>query len=205
MRRIAQTLAAKGARIGIGMAAFPASASQTSPIGRFTARWYGGLTHASAAKVLVATSAPVERAPVTLGMISPRFIYPASIAARLGHLHPARRYPRNSRWPPVPAAVMHKPPSEGWVFACVRSLPVQASRRDLCRGVAAEWRPRHPCRRDSNRRRIPYRRPAARPLPRSIHHRLRSDRLRKALVQERTDKGRRDGRRRAPCPCNGRN
>src|SRR5215467_12138721 len=65
-----------------------------SPIGRFTAQWYGGLTHASAAKVLVATSAPVELAPVTLGMISPRFTHRASMGTRLGHLDPAQRQGR---------------------------------------------------------------------------------------------------------------
>ena len=44
-----------------------------SPIGRFTGQWYGGLTRASAAKVDVTGAAPTELAPVTLGMISPRY------------------------------------------------------------------------------------------------------------------------------------
>src|SRR6266567_8230825 len=44
-----------------------------SPIGRFTGQFYGGLTRASAAKVIVTGAAPTELAPVTLGMISPRF------------------------------------------------------------------------------------------------------------------------------------
>ena len=44
-----------------------------SPIGRFTGQWYGGLTRASAAEVDVSGAAPTELAPVTLGMISPRF------------------------------------------------------------------------------------------------------------------------------------
>ena len=44
-----------------------------SPIGRFTGQWYGGLTRASAAHVDVSGGGPTELAPVTLGMISPRF------------------------------------------------------------------------------------------------------------------------------------
>ncbi|HUZ54684.1 MAG TPA: carboxypeptidase-like regulatory domain-containing protein [Streptosporangiaceae bacterium] len=44
-----------------------------SPIGRFTGQWYGGLTRTSAAKVMVTGAAPAELAPVTLGIISPRF------------------------------------------------------------------------------------------------------------------------------------
>src|ERR1022692_4790380 len=44
-----------------------------SPIGRFTGQWYGGLTRTSAARVNVTGAAPTELAPVTLGMISPRF------------------------------------------------------------------------------------------------------------------------------------
>ena len=44
-----------------------------SPIGRFTGQWYGGLTRTSAAKVNVTGAAPTELAPVTLGMISPRY------------------------------------------------------------------------------------------------------------------------------------
>ena len=44
-----------------------------SPIGRFTGQWFGGLTRASAATVDVTGAAPTELAPVTLGMISPRF------------------------------------------------------------------------------------------------------------------------------------
>ena len=47
-----------------------------SPIGRFTGQWYGGLTRTSAAKVDVTGAAPTELAPVTLGMISPRFDRP---------------------------------------------------------------------------------------------------------------------------------
>jgi hypothetical protein len=42
-----------------------------SPIGRYTGQWYGGLTRASATRVLVTSARPVELAPVTLGVIAP--------------------------------------------------------------------------------------------------------------------------------------
>jgi hypothetical protein len=62
-----------------------------SPIGRFTGQWYGGLTRAAAAKVMVTGAAPTELAPVTLGMISPRFTRPASPAKHQARLSEAQR------------------------------------------------------------------------------------------------------------------
>jgi hypothetical protein len=96
MRRIAQALAVTGALMGMGLTALPAAASQVSPNrGQGPARAdRHSPTRASAAKVLVATSAPVELAPVSLGMISPRFSRPASIATRLGHLDPVEQQGR---------------------------------------------------------------------------------------------------------------
>lgn len=44
-----------------------------SPIARFTAQWYGGLTRASATRVRIASQSPVKLAPVRLGMIAPQF------------------------------------------------------------------------------------------------------------------------------------
>jgi carboxypeptidase family protein len=79
---------------GLPVGAYRVEYRGCSPIARFTAQWYGGLTRASAAKVMVASSSPVELAPVTLGMISPRFTRPSSVAARFGHLNAAERQGR---------------------------------------------------------------------------------------------------------------
>ena len=58
---------------GLPLGAYRVEYRGCSPIGRFTGQWYGGLTRTSAAKVNVTGAAPTELAPVTLGMISPRF------------------------------------------------------------------------------------------------------------------------------------
>jgi hypothetical protein len=42
-----------------------------SPIGRYTGQWYGGRTRGTAARVPVTSAAPVQLAPVTLGVIAP--------------------------------------------------------------------------------------------------------------------------------------
>jgi hypothetical protein len=60
-----------------------------SPVSKFTGQWYGGLTRDSARPVLVTGSAaPVRLAPVRLGMISPRFLRPATTRPQLS---PAQR------------------------------------------------------------------------------------------------------------------
>src|SRR5215467_7003338 len=79
---------------GLPLGAYRVEYRGCSPIGRFTAQWYGGLSRASAAKVMVASSAPVELAPTTLGMISPRYTHPRSLATRLGHVNPAEQQAR---------------------------------------------------------------------------------------------------------------
>jgi hypothetical protein len=56
-----------------------------SPIAKFTAQWYGGLTRGSAKPVLVTgAAAPVRLAPVRLSMISPRFMHQAATKRTLG-------------------------------------------------------------------------------------------------------------------------
>lgn len=62
-----------------------------SPIGKFTGQWYGGLTRASAAKVNVTGMSPTELAPVTLAMISPRFLHGAAPARPGSRLSPEQR------------------------------------------------------------------------------------------------------------------
>jgi len=79
---------------GLPLGAYRVEYRGCSPVARFTAQWYGGLTRASAAKVMVASSSPVELAPVTLGMISPRFAHPSPVATRPGHLNAAEQQGR---------------------------------------------------------------------------------------------------------------
>lgn len=59
---------------GLPFGAYRVQYRGCSPIGRFTSQWYGGLTKASAARVVVAGQAPVMLAAVRLGMISPRYM-----------------------------------------------------------------------------------------------------------------------------------
>ncbi len=72
-----------------------------SPIAKFTAQWYGGLTRGSATPVLVTGSAaPVRLAPVRLSMISPRFIHQATTKRTLGPAQQADRLIRRLAFGP---------------------------------------------------------------------------------------------------------
>ncbi|HEX5189528.1 MAG TPA: carboxypeptidase regulatory-like domain-containing protein [Streptosporangiaceae bacterium] len=72
-----------------------------SPIAKFTAQWYGGLTRGSATPVLVTGSAaPVRLAPVKLSMISPRFMHSATAKRTLGSAQRAAKLIRRIAFGP---------------------------------------------------------------------------------------------------------